>query len=48
MFGDPVKNPLGWELKPFLESGNCKNGMNFSATETGIELQYLDQLIIVK
>lgn len=41
MFGDPVKNPLGWELKPFLESGNCKNGMNFSATETGIELQYL-------
>ena len=41
MFGDPVKNPLGWELKPFLESGNCKNGMNFSATETGIELRYL-------
>ena len=41
VFGDPVKNPLGWELKPFLESGNCKNGMNFSATETGIELQYL-------
>ena len=41
VFGDPVKNPLGWELKPFLESGNCKNGMNFSATETGIELRYL-------
>ena len=41
MFGDPVQNPLGWQLKPFLDSGNCKNGMNFSATETGVELQYL-------
>lgn len=41
MFGDPVQNPFGWELKPFLESGNCKNGMNFSADETGVELQYL-------
>ena len=41
MFGDPVHNPLGWELKPFLESGSCKNGMNFSSNESGIELQYL-------
>lgn len=41
MFGDPVANPLGWQLKPFLESGNCKNGINFSADETGVELQYL-------
>lgn len=41
MFGDPVKNPLGWNLKPFLESGNCKNGMNFSTGETGVKLQYL-------
>ncbi|HAT4301217.1 TPA: restriction endonuclease subunit S [Clostridium perfringens] len=41
MFGDPVKNPLGWELKPFLDSGNCKNGMNFSASESGVELQYV-------
>ncbi|MBO3338257.1 restriction endonuclease subunit S [Clostridium perfringens] len=41
MFGDPVKNPLGWELKPFLDSGNCKNGMNFSANESGVELQYV-------
>lgn len=41
MFGDPVQNPLGWELKPFLDSGNCKNGMNFSADEIGVELQYL-------
>ncbi|MBS5823992.1 MAG: restriction endonuclease subunit S [Clostridium argentinense] len=41
MFGDPIQNPLGWELKPFLESGSCKNGMNFGADETGIELQYL-------
>ncbi len=41
MFGDPIQNPLGWELKPFLKSGSCKNGMNFGADETGIELQYL-------
>ena len=41
MFGDPVKNPLGWKLKPFLDSGNCKNGMNFSASESGVELQYV-------
>lgn len=41
MFGDPVQNPFRWKLKPFLKSGSCKNGMNFSATETGIELQYL-------
>lgn len=41
MFGDPVQNPFGWEVKPLLESGSCKNGMNFSATEMGIELQYL-------
>lgn len=41
IFGDPVQNPLGWQVKPFLDSGNCKNGMNFSATETGVELQYL-------
>ncbi len=41
MFGDPVQNPFGWNIRPFLDSGNCKNGMNFSATETGVELQYL-------
>ncbi|MGL4656366.1 MAG: restriction endonuclease subunit S, partial [Sarcina sp.] len=41
MFGDPVQNPFGWKVKSFLESGSCKNGMNFSADEIGIELQYL-------
>jgi len=41
MFGDPIQNPFGWKLKPFLESGNCKNGMNFSADESGVKLQYL-------
>lgn len=41
MFGDPVHNPLGWNIKPFLECGSCKNGMNFGTGETGVELQYL-------
>lgn len=41
MFGDPVHNPFDWSIKPFLECGSCKNGMNFGAGETGVELQYL-------
>lgn len=41
MFGDPVHNPFAWNIKPFLECGSCKNGMNFGAGETGVELQYL-------
>ena len=41
MFGDPVHNPFGWSIKPFMECGSCKNGMNFGAGETGVELQYL-------
>lgn len=41
MFGDPIDNPFNWKLKAFLDSGSCKNGMNFSAGETGVELQYL-------
>jgi type I restriction enzyme S subunit len=41
MFGDPVHNPLGWDVKPLLDCGDCKNGMNFSADESGLELKYL-------
>ncbi|MCM1388297.1 MAG: restriction endonuclease subunit S, partial [Bacillus sp. (in: Bacteria)] len=38
MFGDPVQNPKGWIKKPFLDMGNCKNGMNFHQDDTGIEI----------
>ena len=41
MFGDPVLNPMGWEVKPLLEMGDCKNGMNFRKGESGIELNCL-------
>lgn len=41
MFGDPVENPMKWTTKPFLEIGNCKNGMNFHNNDTGMEIPCL-------
>lgn len=41
MFGDPVVNPLHWEIKPLLDIGNCKNGMNFHYDDSGIEIHCL-------
>ena len=41
MFGDPGQNPYGWTLKPLLEMGYCKNGLNFSPGESGVEIHCL-------
>ncbi|MEE0858464.1 MAG: restriction endonuclease subunit S, partial [Acutalibacteraceae bacterium] len=41
MFGDPVINPYNWATKPFLETGTCKNGMNFHYDDAGVELNCL-------
>ena len=41
MFGDPVINPKGWPIKPLLEMGSCKNGMNFHYDDTGVEIHCL-------
>lgn len=41
MFGDPVQNPKGWRTKPFLDMGNCKNGMNFHYTDSGTVINCL-------
>lgn len=41
MFGDPVKNPLGWDTRPFLSMGYCKNGMNFHTGDSGIKMHCL-------
>lgn len=41
MFGDPVDNPRGWETKGLLELGKCKNGMNFRAGESGVNVHCL-------
>ena len=41
MFGDPVYNEKGWETKPLLEMGKCKNGMNFRYDESGVVINCL-------
>ena len=41
LFGDPVTNPKGWTTKPLLDMGYCKNGMNFHAGDSGMEVNCL-------
>ncbi|WP_019000803.1 restriction endonuclease subunit S [Succinimonas amylolytica] len=41
MFGDPVLNEKGWNTKPLLEMGSCKNGMNFHYEDSGIDINCL-------
>ena len=41
LFGDPVLNEKGWETRPFLDMGSCKNGMNFRYEDSGVELNCL-------
>lgn len=35
MFGDPVENDKGWEVKKLGEVASFKNGLNYSPNETG-------------
>ena len=41
MFGDPEENPLGWDTRPLLTMGSCKNGMNFHSNDSGVEINCL-------
>lgn len=41
LFGDPVSNPMNWDIKPLMEMGCCKNGMNFHTGDSGVELHCL-------
>ncbi len=41
MFGDPLQNQREWPTKSLLEMGCCKNGMNFHADDSGIEIRCL-------
>lgn len=41
LFGDPVTNPKGWKTKHLLDMGYCKNGMNFHAGDSGMEVNCL-------
>ncbi len=41
MFGDPVENEKGWEVKKLGEIGDFKNGLNFSKDENGHSIKFL-------
>ena len=41
MFGDPVVNEKGWNTRPLLSMGYCKNGMNFHYDDSGVEINCL-------
>lgn len=36
MFGDPIENPKGWEVKKFGFVAEFKNGLNFDPSENGV------------
>ncbi|WP_050582037.1 restriction endonuclease subunit S [Vibrio harveyi] len=38
MFGDPVSNYKGWDIESLVKFGAFKNGLNFSANESGEEI----------
>lgn len=41
IFGDPVENEKGWEVKKLGEIGEFKNGLNFSKDENGYSIKFL-------
>lgn len=41
MFGDPVENEMGWEVKKLGEFANFKNGLNFSKSTNGCLIRFL-------
>lgn len=41
MFGDPIENPMHWKLHHLSKLGSCKNGMNFHAGDSGVEINCL-------
>lgn len=41
MFGDPVKNSMGWSSSTLDVHGELKNGINFLKDEVGVKLRYL-------
>ncbi len=53
-FGDPVENPKGWETRPILSMGECRNGLNFAPNETGYKVacigvsDFKDRAVITK
>jgi len=40
-FGDPVSNPMGWDIESLAKFGSFKNGLNFGRGESGVKVRYL-------
>lgn len=38
MFGDPVVNPKGWNMEQFSSLGDFKNGLNYSQSDSGVNI----------
>jgi len=41
MFGDPVRNEKGWEINSLSKFGSLKNGLNYTRSESGVEVRCL-------
>ena len=41
MFGDPIENEKGWDMKKFSEVASFKNGLNFGKNENGYSYKIL-------
>jgi len=41
MFGDPLTNPMGWEVRPLGKLGDFKNGINFRSSDAGYQVACL-------
>jgi type I restriction enzyme S subunit len=41
MFGDPVENPNGWEMRQLGDCGSFKNGLNYSHRDSGFSIKCL-------
>jgi len=41
MFGDPVRNKMGWEINSLVKFGSFKNGLNYTKNETGVSVRCL-------
>lgn len=41
MFGDPVRNEKGWEINSLSRFGSLKNGLNYTRSESGVNVRCL-------
>ncbi len=41
LFGDPADNPRRWKTTGLMELGTCRNGLNYSSSEHGVQIPCL-------